>query len=216
MIEAMIYFLRVGCPWRDLPGVFGSWSSVYTRWRRWALSGIWSRMLSILARQAKGKLRAIDATFLKVHQHGANPAGGQAQHAIGRTKGGINTKLHAVVDGRGRALALVLTAGQAHELQAAPQLLARLRNVIIVGDKAYDSDGLAAQLRAQRCKVCIPSKVNRRHPLPFHRGWYRKRHHIENFFQRAKSQRRFATRYDKTLHCFLATVTLCSVLDWLR
>lgn len=216
MVEAMIYFLRVGCPWRDLPTFFGSWNSVYTRWRRWALCGVWAKLLPILAKGARGKLRAVDATHIKVHQHGANPRGGQALHAIGRTKGGLNSKLHAVVDGKGRALALVLTAGQVHELRAAPQLLESLRKVILIGDKAYGSKDFARLVAERDSRICVPAKSNCRHPLPFHRGWYRKRHHVENFFQRAKALRRFATRYDKSASCFLATVCLAAVLDWIR
>ena len=216
MIEAMIFLLRAGCPWRDTPVIFGPWNSVYTRWRRWAHCGLWAKLLPILAKGARGKLRAVDATHIKVHQHGANPSGGHTLNAIGRTKGGLNSKLHAVVDGNGRALALVLTAGQVHELQAAPELLKSLRSVIVIGDKAYDSDQLANLLTNQDCQICVPAKANRRRPLPFHRGWYRKRHHVENFFQRAKSLRRFATRYDKTGICFFATVCLAAVLDWLR
>jgi transposase len=216
MVEGMIYLSRTGLPWRDLPATFGPWSSVYTRWRRWALLGIWSAILQVLAQAASGMLRGIDATFIKVHQHGSNPVGGPAAQAIGRTKGGLNTKLHAVVDGKGRAIAMVLTAGQVHELKAAPVLLARLRDVIVLGDKAYDSDQLYALLTKQRCRVCISSKSNRRDPLPFNRQWYRKRHRVENFFARAKAWRRCATRYDKTLCSFLSTTSLVAVLDWLR
>lgn len=216
MLEAMIYLLRTGAPWRDLPPVFGCWNSVYTRWRRWVQSGLWPKLLGILAKGAVGKLRAIDATHIKVHAHGSNPCGGQALAAMGRTKGGLNTKLHAVVDGKGRALALVLSAGQVHELRAAPELLKSLRAGIVIGDKAYNSNQLAAMLSRAGCDICVPAKANQRHPLPFHRGWYRKRHRIENFFQRAKALRRFATRYDKTAACFLATVCLAAVLDWIR
>ena len=215
MVEGMIYILRVGCPWRDLPPLFGKWTSVYTRWRRWAHLGIWSAILRMLAKHACGCLRAVDATFIKVHQHGANPRGGQAEHAIGRTKGGINSKVHAVVDGRGRAIALILTPGQAHEVTIAPELLKQLRKVIIIGDKAYDSYALYERLRSQNCRVSIPTR-RRRRKVPFHRGWYRKGHRVENFFQRAKSMRRFATRYDKTSTCFFATACLTAVLDWLK
>ena len=216
MVEGMIYLLRVGCPWRDLPTVFGNWSSVYTRWRRWAHAGVWSAILRVLARSAKGQLRAIDATFIKVHQHGSNPVGGQAPQGIGRTKGGLNTKLHAIVDGEGHAVALLLTEGQVHDIKAAPELLQSMRHVIVVADKAYDSNALRELLLRQGCRACISNKVNRKEPAPFHRGWYRKRHRIENFFQRAKSKRRFATRFDKTLTCFLSTVALTAVLDWLN
>jgi transposase len=216
MVEGMIYILRTSVPWRDLPEIYGPWSSVYTRWYRWAQLGIWEAILKVVAQSATGVLRAVDATFLKVHQHGANPVGGQEAHAIGRTKGGLNTKLHAVVDGRGRVITFMLTAGQVHELKVAPTLLATFKDVIIIGDKAYDSDQLHELLSKQGCRVCISSKANRRNPLPFNRGWYRKRHRVENFFGRAKQWRRFATRYDKTLPCFLATASLVAVLDWLN
>jgi len=216
MVEGMIYVLRTSIPWRDLPEVFGPWSSVYTRWYRWAHLGIWQAILNVLAQSATGLLRAVDGTFIKVHQHGANPAGGQQAHAIGRTKGGLNTKLHAVVEGSGRLVAFALTAGQVNELKMAPIVLRRMRGVIVVGDKAYDSDKLHELLSKQNCRVCIPTKINRRRRLPFNRQWYRKRHRVENFFARAKQWRRFATRYDKTLICFFATASLVAVLDWLK
>jgi transposase len=216
MVEGMIFVLRTGIPWRDTPEIYGPWSSVYTRWYRWSRLGLWQGVLRILARNAAGKLRAIDGTFIKVHQHGANPCGGQAAHAIGRTKGGLNSKLHAVVDGAGRLIAFILTAGQVNELKMAPELLQHLRGVIIIGDKAYDSDRLYELLRKQGCRVCIPTKSNRRRQLPFNRQWYRKRHRVENFFARAKHYRRFATRFDKSILSFFATVTLTSIIDWLR
>ena len=89
-----MYVLRVGCPWRDLPSVYGPWSSVYTRWRRWCQCGLWARLLALLARQAQGKLRFLDASHVKVHQDASHPAGGQQNQAIGRTKGGLNTKVN--------------------------------------------------------------------------------------------------------------------------
>ena len=215
MVEAMVYILRVGCPWRDLPSVFGNWQSVYTRWRRWARLGMWNAILRLLAKHAHGRLRAVDATFIKVHQHAANPRGGQALHAMGRTKGGINSKIHAVVDAKGRAIVLLLTPGQLHDVTVASHLLANLRHVIVVGDKAYDSYALYESLCSQKCQVSISTRAGRR-KVPFHRGWYRRRHRVENFFQRAKTMRRFATRYDKTSACFFATACLAAVLDWLN
>jgi len=130
-------------------------------------AGLWARLLPVLAKGARGKLRLVDATHIKVHQHGSNPRGGQSLHAIGRTKGGLNSKLHAVVDGKGRPLALVLTAGQVHELRAAPEVLGDLRSVIIIADKACDSDELARLLAERDCRICVPAKSNRRRPLPF-------------------------------------------------
>ena len=65
MVEAMVYRLRAGCPWRDLPERFGAWSSVYTRWSRWNKSGLWTKVLALLSRKAKGVLRHLDATHIK-------------------------------------------------------------------------------------------------------------------------------------------------------
>ena len=146
MVEAMVFILRIGCPWRDLPADYGPWSSVYTRWRRWCQSGLWNRMLAVLARQAKGTLRFLDASHIKVHQDGSNPAGGQQNQAIGRTKGGLNTKLSAWVDGQGRAVSLSLAPGQHADVSVAERSARpKLRGTVTVADKGYDSDGFTSQ-----------------------------------------------------------------------
>lgn len=108
MRSAILFVLRTGVPWRDLPEQYGPWSSVYARYRRWCDSGLFARMLAVLAKGAVGRLRHLDCSHIKLHQHGANPHGGQGAQAMGRTQGGLNTKLSAVVDRRGRAVALSL------------------------------------------------------------------------------------------------------------
>ena len=217
MVEAMVYILRVGCPWRDLPAFYGSWNSVYTRWRRWCLAGLWDKLLRVLARKAQGRLRFLDASHIKVHQDASNPAGGQQNQAIGRTKGGLNTKLSAWVDARGRGICLCLAAGPAAEVTTA-QASARpaLRGTVTVADKAYDSDGFRAQLRQWGSRPCIPPRSNRLQPVSWHRGHYRKRHKVENLFQRLKRYRRIGTRYEKNDLYFLGFVRLAVVLDWLK
>jgi len=111
-VTAIWYILRTGVPWRDLPARFGPWSSVYSRFRRCCASGLWSRLVALLGNKAYGRIRSIDCSHIKVHQDGANPSGGQAAQAIGRTKGGLNTKLAAVVDSIGRAVGLNLAPGR--------------------------------------------------------------------------------------------------------
>jgi transposase len=98
MVTAMWYVLRTGVPWRDLPERFGRWSSVYTRFRRWCQSGLWVRLFRRLRFHAWSKIRSLDCSHVKVHADGANPVGGQASQAMGRTKGGLNTKVVAIVD----------------------------------------------------------------------------------------------------------------------
>jgi len=217
MFEAMVFILRTGVPWRDLPARYGPWSSVYTRWRRWCQRGLWPRLLALLARQAQGQLRFLDTSHVKVHQDASNPAGGQQSQAIGRTKGGRNTKVQAWVEARGRAVSLGLAPGQHADVSVA-QTAARpaLRGTITVADKGYDSDGFRAQLRRWGRQPCIPPRGYRRKPATWHRGYYRRRHRVENLFQRLKRYRRIGTRYEKRDLYFLGFVHLAAMLDWLK
>ena len=217
MFEAMVYVLRTAVPWRDLPVCYGPWNSVYTRWRRWCLRGLWELLLAELAKDAKGKLRFLDTSHIKLHQDASNPAGGQQNQAIGRTKGGLNTKLSAWVDGHGRAVSLNLAAGQQPDVCVA-QMASQpeLQGTITVADKGYDSDGFRAQLRKSGSRPCIPPRINRLTPARWHRGFYRQRHKVENFFQRLKRHRRVSTRYEKNTLYFLGFARLAAILDWLK
>lgn len=210
----MIYILRVGCPWRDLPSYFGPWSSVYTRWRRWCHSGVWEQILSLVAASPQGELRHLDATHIKVHQD-ASSGGHQETQAMGRTKGGLNTKITALVDGQGRALQLAVAPGQQADVQAV-EAVKLPSDKQIVADKGYDSDAFRKAIVASGSKPCIPPRKNRVHPVSWNRGFYKKRHHVENFFQRIKRLRRIGTRYEKLAKHFLAFVQLAAVLDWLN
>ena len=100
---------------------------------------------------------------------------------MGRTKGGLNTKLLAWVDARGRAVQVTLAAGQRADVRAASEAPwpKRLRGAIAVADKGFDSDAFRAQLCQRGCGVCIPPRSNRRMPAAWHRGYYRQRHKVE-------------------------------------
>lgn len=214
MVEAMVFVLRTGAPWRDLPDHFGPWASVYTRWRRWCRSGLWPRLLELVGTLAGGQLRHLDATHIKVHQD-ASTGGQQEAQAMGMTKGGLNTKVTALVDGAGRALQLAAAPGQQAEVRAveAIELPAGKR---VVADKGYDSDAFRQSIRTRGSTPCIPPRQHRKDPVRWHRGWYRKRHQVENFFQRIKRLRRAATRYEKLALHFLGFLHLAAVLDWLK
>jgi transposase len=191
MVEAMVYGLRTGCPWRDLPGLYGPWSSVYTRWRRWCQCGLWGKIPVALARQATGTLRLLDAAISRCIKTPAIPDGGQQNQAMGRTEGGLNTKRTAWVDAAGRAVAVQLAPGQRADVRAVQETVwpRGLRGKTLVADKGYDS---------------------------WHCGYYRRRHQVENFFQRAKRYRRIGTRYEKRDLYLLSFVQLIAILDWLK
>jgi transposase len=219
VVRAMILMLRIGCPWRDLPCGATHWRTVYGYFMRWRRAGLWTRILQDLTKRAKGRLCFIDGSYIRVHQNGSNPRGGQAAQAIGTSRGGLTTKIHALVDGRGRALKLLLSAGNVVDIKMAPALVADLDRKscgTLVADKGYDSDALRALLVEKDIFPCLGVSRKRRESRPFHRGYYRHRHHVENFFARIKRHHRVATRYDKLAASFLAFVALSAILHWIE
>ena len=166
--------------------------------------------------KAGGKLWSIDSTSCKVHKHGhGGPQGPEAQ-CIGRSRGGPNTKIHALVDGKGRIVFLLLSPGNRNDsifgidlCEPAPD------GVTILADKAYDFDDLRAFLDDVGLGCCIPPKANRVSPAKYDKKKYKKRHRVENAFQRIKEHRAIATRYEKLASTFLGLVTLGAILEWL-
>ena len=218
ILEMFFYRLRVSGPWRDLDSCFGPWRTAYGWYAKFEALGIWSKALKIIAKQAKGKTRFIDGTHIRVHQSGANPAGGQAAQAMGKTKGGRNTKLMILVDVRGKPVALWLIPGQAYEGHHVVPLVERAdltKGMTIVGDKGFDDDKLRAALTALGFKTCFATKSNRKSARPMHKGLYRKRFRVENCFCRLKRWAGIATRRDKLAARFLSLATFAAVLEWL-
>jgi transposase len=86
LVEAMIWILRTGAPWRDLPSAYGPWQSVYTRFSRWSQQGVLARLLAALARERDGEGYLIDATIVRAHQDasGAHKEGASRNRALAR------------------------------------------------------------------------------------------------------------------------------------
>ena len=216
MFEGMYYILRSGVAWRDLPAEFGPWKSVYTRFRRWCESGLWNRILARLAKARFGRCRSVDCSHVKVHRDGANPAGGQAVQCMGKTKGGLNTKIAAVVDSLGRVVGLHAAPGNRPDLEACETLFDHLRGCWVLADKAFDCDALRRKLARAGCRACIPPKSNRKVRYYYSKELYKLRHVVENFFCRIKFNKRVFTRYEKLAETFLGFVTIAAIIDWIR
>ena len=136
---------------------------------------------------------------------------------MGRSRGGLTTKIHALTDARGLPLILTLTPGQAGDCPEAARLLDRLKpGTIVLADKAYDADGLRRAIEDAGAAPNIPSMRHRRWKACFSRMLYRKRNRIERFFNRIKHFRRIATRYEKRAANYLAMIKLAAILIWLR
>lgn len=136
---------------------------------------------------------------------------------MGRSRGGLTTKIHAVVDAEGRPIALKLTAGQAHDGRSAEGMLASVgAGNILLADRAYDSDALRAEMAARGAWANIKPMKHRKQLPVFSSFVYRYRNLVERFFNRLKHFRAVATRYDKRDDNFLASVQLASIRIWLR
>ena len=121
----------------------------------------------------------IDGTYIHAHKHSAGARHSSGTQAIGRSRGGLTSKLHAVVDALGYPLQLKLTGGQCSDISQAFQLLAPYNNCCALADRGYDCDALIDQLQEQNCVPVIPSKRNRLAPRSIDSHLYNERHRIE-------------------------------------
>nr|WP_225907392.1 IS5 family transposase [Leptolyngbya sp. BL0902] len=215
-VEAVLYRYRAGIPWRDLPERFGHYRKVHTRFRRWAKTGVWERLFRALANDADNEYQMIDSTIVRAHQHSAGAKGGMNAQCIGRSKGGLSTKIHATCDALGNPTGLHLTPGQACDLDGADVLLADIPTDTVLADKGYDADKRVIEpLEAQGKTAVIPPKRNRKTPREYDRDLYKARHLIENFFAKLKQYRAIATRYDKLAETFLSAIYMAACVIWL-
>ena len=140
---------------------------------------------------------------------------GEQSQAIGRSRGGRTTKIHALTDRFCRPIAFLLTGGHIADCTAGTRLLAGLPPCrILHADKGYDSDAIRRQVEASGAAPNIPPKVNRRWKPCFSPTLYRDRNAIERMFCRLKDFRRVATRYDRLATNYLAAVHLAATVSY--
>jgi transposase len=146
----------------------------------------------------------------------------KGNQALGRSRGGLTTKVHAVVEGLGNLALWKTTGGQVHDSTQAEELLNQIPPPLegdaprfVFADKAYDSDAILAQLVEMGVISVIPPRANRLNPQEFDSEHYKNRNLIERFFCRIKQFRRVATRYDKLVSRFDSFIALASAFIWL-
>ncbi len=171
-----------------------------------------------------------------------NPALGRDEpddHGIGRSRGGLTTKAHALVDGQGRLLTLIVGPGHAGDSPVLPLLLAELRvgrrgpgrprttPDLLRADKAYCSRGHRTLLRSRGIKTVIPEKADQAahrkrrgsdggRPVTHDIEEYKNRNVVERFFNRIKNWRAIASRYDKHATVYRGGIILAAIVDWLK
>ena len=136
---------------------------------------------------------------------------------MGRSRGGLTTKIHAIVDANGLPMCLKLTAGQAHDGRSAADMLGHMgKGQILLADRAYDSDALRQMLADQGAWANIKPMPRRVRVPAFSKFLYRYRNLVERFFSKIKHFRAVATRYEKHAENYLALVKLASARIWMR
>lgn len=158
-------------------------------------------------------MRSIPPTSRRIARRRAQK--GAHHHAIGTSRGGRTTKIHALSDDLGRPVAFVLTPGNTHDLAGARALLTiRQPSRGLLADRAYDAASLRNWLAERGAEPVIPPNPTRKNPHAYDRIAYRARNLIERMFCRLKDFRRIATRYDKRADIFLSAVCIAAAITW--
>jgi transposase len=136
---------------------------------------------------------------------------------MGRSRGGLTTKIHALVDANGLPIAFKLTEGQAHDGRSADDMLDNFtEGQILLADRAYDSDARREKLRQKGAWANIRPMPNRKNIPAFSAFLYRYRNLVERFFNKLKHYRAIATRFEKFAENYLALIKLASARTWMR
>ena len=143
-------------------------------------------------------------------QRGADAQG------LGRSRGGLSTKIHAATEALGLPVRLIATPGQRNDIAFAHDLIDGIKAQVAIADKGYDADHLAGRIASDGIKAVIPPKRNRKVQRHYDAELYKERNRIERFFNKLKQFRRVATRYDKLLANFRGFVLIAAIAIWLR
>lgn len=215
-LEAVLWIVRTGAPWRELPEYYGYWHRVYVRYSRWSHKGIWEQVFKILSKDIDPEYTMIDGSVVRVHQHGAAEKTQQDEQAQGKSVGGLSTKIHAAVDGLGNPVRFILTRGQDSEYKQASALIEGFETDYVLADKGYDSNEFIEIIEQNGATAVIPPRKNRIDERDFDKVLYKERNLVERLFQKLKSYRRIATRYERSVTHYYSLLYLVSSVIWLQ
>jgi transposase len=219
VLNGILWVLRTGAPWADLPDQYPSFQTCHRRFQYWVRSGVITKIMTALASQLTA-IGAIDVRETFIHATFAPAKKGG--HKVGKTKRGKGTKIMAVADRNGLPVSVCTESATPHEVTLAVSTL--LKMVVedapqnLIGDNAYDSDHLDAELPFYGVEVIAPHRRTRRNPTQDGRRLkrYRRRWKIERLFAWLQNFRRLVVRYERHAENFLGMLQLASSLILLR
>ncbi|MFJ5138789.1 IS5 family transposase [Streptomyces sp. NPDC088707] len=203
VLNGIVWKFRTGTAWRDVPERYGPWATLHTRFRRWAADGTFDRMLRAG--------RPCPSTC------GGGSKRGLRDPGLGRSRGGLTSKIHLACDGRGRPLSFMVTGGNTNDCTQSTAVMEairvprigpgrpRVRPDHVLGDKGYSSKAIRAWLRRRGIPHTIPETADQARnlarrgsrggrPPTFDREAYKHRTVVERCFNRLKQWRGIATR----------------------
>ncbi|WP_439590746.1 IS5 family transposase [Hydrogenophaga sp.] len=224
VVNAILYVAEHGCKWRGLPKRFGNWHTIYTRMNRWTKAGVLDRMFEELQRAQVVRIKieavSLDSTSIKVHPDGTGAPKKNGPQAIGKSRGGWNTKIHMVAADARTAVTFCLSPGQAHDAPEGRRLLSRLgptsRPVHLLMDRAYEGNETRQLALDLGFIPVVPPVKTRIEPWEYDREMYKRRNEVERLFRRLKGYRRIFSRFEKLDLMFLGFISFVLVADGLR
>jgi transposase len=158
-LESVYFIMRTGAQWGELARSYGKYKTIHKRFLSWAKKDIWNDILSFFAQDSDVESVMIDGSIVRAHACASGyKKNSQEEQALGRSKGGFTTKIHALVDALGLPIKFILTPGQASEIKQAPELIQDVKGANILGDKAFDCDEFVNQIVSQGCVPVIPPR----------------------------------------------------------
>ena len=223
VLNAVLYVAEQGCKWRGLPKRFGRWHTLSMRMSRWSKNGVLDRVFEMLQVEqiVRIKLEAVslDSTSIKVHPDGTG-ALKKGPQAIGKSRGGWNTKVHMVAADARTAIAFALSPGNAHDAPEGRELLWELprmpEGLPMVMDRAYEGNETRQLVFDLGMVPVVPPKSNRIEPWEYDRALYKKRNEIERLFRRLKGFRRIFSRFEKLDVLFIGFLNFALIVEALR
>ena len=222
VLNAILYIAENGAKWRRLPREFGHWHTVYARMGPTGRAGPCLRSHAGLAdRPNQGRSLLAGQHFGQSPSRRHRRAKKNGPQSIGRSRGGLTTKIHLVAANERTALCFSLSPGQAADGPEGRKLLegwkqARPEGVkAVVMDRAYEGDQTRQLVLDLNLEAVVPPKINRLNPWEYDREIYKRRNEVERLFRRLKAFRRIFSRFEKLDAMFTAFIQFALIADGL-